>query len=121
MRFNCEANINASAVVDQPGITLDGSQLVYCSAQAVVTGSNPTGTLNLQMSNDPPKGLSVDSSGKPIPVNWSNIPSATVTITGNGPFLIPNTVLSYRWVRAFFVHGNGASGNIVVNMETTGP
>jgi hypothetical protein len=74
---------------------------ISCSVQAVGT-STLAGAVKLQGSNDP--------AGTPGgPVNWNDIPSATVTLTGTaGAFLIPKTDLCYEWVRVVFTASGGA-------------
>lgn len=111
MRPNTSANIaSASAAVDQAGIIIPADFVYKVSAQAVVTGTS-TGTLNIQASND----LAV------IPTIWSNIATVgTVAIAGAGTYLIPQFDVSYRFLRASFVHTNAAAGTINVNIHTTG-
>lgn len=119
MRPNNSVNISTvSAAADATGITVDGSQTIAMSAQAVVTGTS-TGTLNIQFSNDvsPP----VDANGNQLPVNWSNIATiGTVAIAGAGVYSIPKLDACYRWIRTQFVHTNAAAGTITVNLNRFG-
>jgi hypothetical protein len=85
--------------------------LFYCSAQISGAGG-AGGTLIIQASNDETQGLNT------VPTNWSNIPSATVTVTGNGSFLIPKTDLCYQWVR--LVYTNTGTGTISVVFKALG-
>lgn len=121
MKPNCYANIavGSSAAVDQNGIAATGWPIFNVSVQAEVTGTS-TGVLKLQASNDPLQTLQLDSLGNAIPINWSDVPSATVAIAGAGIYLIPFTQVCYRWIRCKFVHTNGATGTIVANMNTQG-
>lgn len=117
MRSDTVRVISSSAQSNAPGIVVDAFQITQCSAQIVSTGL--IGTVIVQASNDRPQDIPM-SSGLPAPVHWSPIPSATVSVTGAGIFLIPQTLLSYRYVQCFFTYSSG-SGNINVNMTTQGP
>lgn len=120
MRPGLSTNINAGdASADITGQTIDAAFVLYASAQAKVTGTS-TGTLKLQFSNDPPTGLLRDATGNLIPVNWSDVPSATVAVAGAGLYVIPKTDICYRWIRSLFVHTNAASGTLTSNINTIG-
>lgn len=85
-------------------------QLFYVSVQAVCTGA-AGGTMKLQASNDfPVNGVA--------PVNFTDIPGASVTITGAGSFLIPKTELSYQYVQV--VYTNTGSGTISARAKFIG-
>ncbi len=104
-----------SAAVSQASAAVPTSQVFYISVQAVVTGTS-SGTLKLQFSNDPCEGVKV-----PVPTNWIDIPSASVTITGTpGAFGISKTELSYRFIRAVYTFNNAASGTITVTINGMG-
>lgn len=91
------ASVNSSAV--------DARNLFYCSAQIAVTGAG-AGTLKLQVSND-----IAGSDGNPgSPSNWSDVPSASIAISGAGAYLIPKTDMCYQWAR--LVYTNSGTGTI---------
>jgi hypothetical protein len=78
--------------------------LFCCSVQISATGS-AGGTLVLQASNDDSEAAGF------VPTNWSNIPGATIAVTGAGAFLIPKTDLCYQWVRLIYTNtGTGTIG-----------
>lgn len=108
--------VNDNIIPFQAAATINSSQipalnLFYCSAQITTTGS-AAGTLKLQASNDETNGLVT------VPTNWSDIPSATVSVSGAGSFLIPKTDLCYQWVRV--VYTNSGTGNISVVFKALG-
>jgi hypothetical protein len=75
MRYINEPVFSSTAVTGTNVYTsgwLDASSMLQCSVQAVTTGTNPTGTLKLQFSNDSPTTGS--------PVNASDVTGATVYI-----------------------------------------
>jgi hypothetical protein len=100
------ATINSSAILSL--------NMFYASAQIVCTGA-AAGTLVIQASND---DLTTTPASNQLPVNWSNIPSATVTVTGAGVYLIPKFDLCYQYIRASYT--NTGSGTISVVIKTLG-
>lgn len=84
--------------------------LFAISAQITTVGGAPGGTMKLQASND-------DVPGQP-PANWSDIASATVTISAIGTGLIPKTEICYQWVRV--VYTNTGTGTISVVIKALG-
>jgi hypothetical protein len=102
--------VQAAATVTSP--IIPAVQLFSCSVQIAATGA-AGGTLVLQASNDESTSL-IDFP----PTNWSAIPSASVTVTGAGAFLIPKTDLCYQFVRV--VYTNSGSGTISVVFKALG-
>lgn len=97
------ATVNTAAVPTQ--------QLFAVSAQLTATGS-AAGTLIIEASNDEL------TSPAQTPTNWSAIPSATVTISGAGAYLIPKTDLCYAYIR--FSYTNSGTGTISINFKALG-
>ena len=87
--------------------------LFNCSAQITSTGAG-AGTLKLQASNDI---AGMDGNPGP-PVNFSDIPSASVAESGAGAFLIPKLDLCYQWIRV--VYTNTGTGTISVVVKALG-
>ena len=86
------------------------------SVQAVFTGSSPTGTLQLQRSNDFSDSVSNPNSFTPI--NWSNIGSS-VSVSGTGAYLIPETEICYEYVQLLWTASSGA-GTITARFKALG-
>lgn len=107
--------VKADASADANGIAIQARNLLYISAQAVVTGTS-TGTLKFQFSNDIVDPTLVTTP----PTNWSDVPSATVAIAGAGVYVIPKTDLCYEYIRVVFVHTNAAAGTISCNTKVIG-
>ncbi len=96
---------------------LDAGNLLYVSAQVVTSASSsPSFTAKLQASNDP--CVSGQQANQFVPVNWSDVPNTTVTISADGALLIPKTEVCYRWVRVAVTFTSG-TGNVIVNMFGT--
>jgi hypothetical protein len=85
--------------------------LFSISAQVVASGGGG-GTLKVQASDDFGQVGNFQAS------NWSDISGATVTVTGNGAFLIPKTEICYRFVR--LVYTNTGTGTVSVNFNGWG-
>ena len=101
--------IQAAATVTTAAIP--SLNLFYCSAQIAATGA-AAGTLKLQASNDD------FTAGNTPPVHWSDIPSASIVVSGAGAFLIPKTELCYQWVR--LVYTNSGTGTISIVFKALG-
>lgn len=90
---------------------VDSLNLFQISAQIAATGAG-AGTLQLQASNDDSEAADF------VPTNWSNIPNTSVTVSGAGAYLIPNTEICYQWIRA--VYTNSGTGTISVVLKALG-
>ena len=101
--------IQAAATVTTAAIP--AQNLFYMSAQIAATGS-AAGTLVIQASND----YVVASNA--VPVNWSNIPGATISVSGAGAYLIPKIDCCYEYVR--LIYTNSGSGTISVVFKALG-
>ena len=119
MRSNIVSNISAlSAAVDQAGPAIQVQQVYSVSAQAISTGAS-TGTVQLQVSNDPINICTVDANGRFVPVNWSSLGSA-LTVTAASTTILLKTDCCHQWLRAIYTHNNGSAGTITVNINTQG-
>lgn len=119
MRSNVSANINAlDASKDEAGVAIPIQQIYAVSAQIVSTGSS-TGTVTIQVSNDPVNICTVDANGKFVPVNWSNLATA-ITVTAASITQLAKTDVCNQWLRAIYTHNNGSAGTITVNINTQG-
>jgi hypothetical protein len=122
MRPSNPVIINAlSATSSQNSVVLNASSIVAASFQIVSSSVSNAGSLQVEFSNDPVAGLSVDASGNPIPVNWSNLgTAATVTSGAVASVQVPqSSYAGYRWLRAVWTPNSGA-GTITVNAFTIG-
>jgi hypothetical protein len=107
MRQLNEKSLNAITDTDESSVIKSDFHMA-CSVQAVSTGL--TGTLKLMFSND-------DQSG--TPTNFSDIPSATVTVSGAGVFSIPKTEVCYNFIKVVFTKSGGA-GSVTANYHSYG-
>lgn len=113
---NC-AVLSAADDVTRTGGKVDSNQLYKASFQTIFGDTSAAGTIKIQMSNDTgaQNNLAVDFT----PTNWSDIPSATATVTAGvvAPILID---LCYRWIRVVFTQSNAGSTTVVCNMNAQG-
>lgn len=106
--------ISNAAVASGNSVAIPAENLWAVSAQAISTGT-VAATVKLQASDD----NVVIGTGQ-VPTNWSDIPSATVSVTsGGGAFLIPKTDLCYQWIR-INVSSTSGTGNLQVNVKVSG-
>lgn len=83
------------------------------SFHAIVNGSL-TGIVKIQASND-------NSLVPTNPVNWVDIPAASVAITNSGNYLIPKIDICYEFIRVVFVFSSGSfSPTLQVNTKLLG-
>lgn len=87
--------------------------VVNYSVQAVFTGT-PNGVFLLQASNDP----GVSANDWPKAVNWTDITSSTVTVTGAGDLAINVVNSGYQWVRLVY-RATSNSGTLTVAQIVT--
>lgn len=96
------------------GTAIDTGQMLYMSAQVVTTAaSSPVFTVKLQASND--VCITGNAPTPFVPSNWTDIASATVSVSAAGVMLIPKTDICYRWVRAVVTFTSG-TGTVAVNV-----
>ena len=86
------ASVNSSAV--DCGVIRD------CSIQAIITGSSPTGTFKLQVSND---------TGQVA--NWMDLAGSSQAITTTGNIGWSISPMLYDWVRIVYTRTSG-TGNV---------
>jgi hypothetical protein len=102
-----------AAVADGNSAPIPAQDLCWVSAQVVATGT-AAATVKIQASNDNP----VSGTGQ-APTNWTDIASASATVSGAGTALIPKTDLCYQWIRVSVSSSSGA-GNLQVNVKVIG-
>lgn len=102
----------ANAAVTQTGAAILARNLMFASLQNVSTGT-AVGTMKLQFSND------IITTPALTPVNWTDIPSATVAITAASVTGIPITNLCYQYIRVVYTFTSG-TGTISANLKTIG-
>lgn len=96
MNFFSDVVLNGvDASTNQTSGSIKASLTVLASVQAVVSGT-AVGTLKLQASNDITNAT-----------NWSDVPSASVAISGAGTYLIPKTELCHSFIRVVYTSTSG--------------
>lgn len=98
------ATITSAAILSE--------NLFSCSVQIDAVGGGAAGVAKLQASNDVPVAANA------VPTNWSDIPSGTVSISGDGAFLIPKTDLSYQYIR--LIYTNSGTGTVSARLKALG-
>lgn len=92
---------------------IDTCQWIAYSAHAIAAGATITGTVKVQVSNDE------ILAGQPV--NWVDLTSASVSVTGAGSFLIPKADVCYRWMRIVYTKTTSAVGALIsVNVNGIG-
>ena len=118
MRNETVIILSASDASSQSGMQVDTNQILCASFQAVFGDATAVGTVKIQASNDIYN--SGYTPGSFAVTNWSDIPSASATITAGGIALIPKTDLCYRWIRAVYTSSSGGSSTVNITMNALG-
>lgn len=111
MRQNNYNVIGLQAAASINSIAVSTENVLMCSVQFTGTGT-VVGTMKIQASND-------NVYAPAVPSNWSDIPSATISVSAAGTFLIPKTELSYKYIRVVFTLSSG-SGNMSAQLQSIG-
>jgi hypothetical protein len=102
MRFLNETVVSAVSVPsNSQSSEVDSSYMTNVSAQGIFSGT-AAGTLKLQTSNDKPKAPNLSTVTFTV-TNWTDIPNASVSVSGSGSYLIPKTDLCNQYIRSAFV------------------
>lgn len=99
---------------------MDLTSCPYASLQFIVTGAAaPTGTAQIQFSDDPNAPLPAGSlSPNTLWGTDSTVNAPTLTANGNTLVNIPST--GHRWMRVVYTTGTG-NGTLTVNAMSKGP
>ncbi|GAC1502082.1 MAG: hypothetical protein NVS1B10_06690 [Candidatus Saccharimonadales bacterium] len=113
MRDLCITILSASDATSQTGPAIDANQLVSASFQSIFGDVTAAGSVKLQASNDAVVAPA-------LPTNWSDIPSATATVTaGVCPMIvIPN--MTFRYIRAVFTQTTAGTTTVTVKINALG-
>lgn len=114
MRYVVATALNAADTASVDGAAIDSNQLISASFQAIFGDATAAGTVKVQFSND--HATTAKGGWNGTPTNWTDIPSATATVTsGVCPgILIP--VMAFRWIRVVYTRSGGGSTAFTVNM-----
>lgn len=106
--------VSVSSTTAYSSVIIPAMNIWKASVQAVTSGSNPTGALKVQFSNDnPASGLSSDVS------HWSDLGSATVSTTSNGVYKIDAFDVCAMWIKLVYTNASN-SGAITAHVKTLG-
>jgi len=114
MRTANDLVFNATSVSGTTAYTSDpipAESMFQFTVQVVTAGSNPNGTLKVQMSNDLP--------GTNVPTNFSDITSATVSTTNNGVYAIQKIDCCAQWLQVVYTNASG-SGTVTARLKSNG-
>lgn len=109
--------LSADDSASATGAAFDAGQIVSASFQAFCGDATANGTIKIQASNDNPA-----SSGTAravfVPTNWTDIPSASASITSGASVIIPIYNMAYSYIRAVYTRSSGGSSTITVAMNS---
>lgn len=109
--------LNAVDTGSANGAAIAANQIVSASFHVVFGDVTAVGIVRVQASNDfSPSGTLMPDSF--TVTNWVDVPSATVSPTAGGQYLITITQSAYQWLRVVWTRTSGGSTTIVVNMNS---
>lgn len=88
-------------------IGIDINQMFGYTVQAVWTGSSPTGTFKLQISNDMVNDYMGSSNPAANVTNWTDYSGSSQAITASGDFAWIVSDSNYKWVRLVYTRTSG--------------
>lgn len=106
--------LSALGDASRTGAAIDASQIYQATFQPIFVDATATGTVKIQMSNDVCNSGTLPSSF--TPTHWSDIPSATSTITSGVGAPITLSITSVRWLRVVFTRSAGGASLVTVTM-----
>lgn len=118
MRFVNDVVLSAADDVSRTGGAIDSNQLISASFQTIFGDVNAAGTVKIQASNDIYNAKYNFPQGLFVPTHWSDIASATATVTaGVCPLItLDQSKLCYRWLRVVFTSSGAGATTIVTTM-----
>lgn len=95
---------------------------IFMYSIAAIIAGTPTGTIKLQVSNDPETNDSMPSNNsQPQPTHWIDLANSSVAVSAAGETMWSVKDCSYNWVRVSYVDGSSGSStatmSIVVNCK----
>ncbi len=104
------ASINGSAIL--------ADQLISASFQAIFADTDAAGTIQIQASNDIPPAGTLPANFSPS--HWSNIPSATTTVTAGVADVTILPQICYKWLRCTYTSTTPGTSTMTVTLFAFG-
>lgn len=86
---------------------IDASYMFKISGVVKSTHSSANGSIQFQVSNDPPTPIA--------PTNFVNLGSS-VSVNGAGQFIMPQQDVAYRWARAVYTDNTGGTATALITL-----
>lgn len=103
-----------ASVASSVSSAIDAHLLFNMSVQVIAAGA-PVGVVKIQVSNDEGSSIPVPFT----PTNWTDLPSATVSVAAAGTVLIPKLDLCYNYIRIVYTKTSG-TGSITAQVKSLG-
>lgn len=102
-------------VATKNGTAIDAGQVVSASFQITFSDTDIDGTLKLQACNDRVDNRNATNGQL---VNWSDIPSASSTVTNGVAAMIVIPNMAFSFIRAVLTATTPGTGTVTVNMNS---
>lgn len=113
--YNNAVIVNGDMSTNITSSTIWLGHTVNFSAHAVVVGSGADGALKVQVSND----FGDDASLSGV-VNWADLTSVTVAISGDGNYYLEVKDCTAKWAQIVFTKDTGSTGTLDVRINSKG-
>ena len=103
--------LSASDATSQTSSAIDCVEMFSASFQTFFGDATAAGTMQIQASNDVCHTQNLPATF--TPTNWTNIASATSTVTAGASTIILIPQVTFRWMRVVFT--SSAAGSTTIN------
>lgn len=106
--FTATRNTTVPLTATVNGLVFPSLRYSRASATAQVTGSSSlVATLKMQFSDDVPPDEHLIQNF--VPTNWNDVPNASLAITADGAYALPESEVAYRFLRPVMSVASGSA------------
>lgn len=118
--FNQQVSTAVPLNVSSNGVAIPLKNIFMFALSANVTGT-PTGTIKLQVSNDPETNDTQPSANpRPIPTHWVDLANSSFSLSASGETMWNVQYVGYNWVRVVYTDGSSGSSTATMTIIMNG-
>lgn len=94
---------------------------IYMYSIACIIAGTPTGTIKLQVSNDPETNdTNPGANPQPTPVNWVDLANSSQAVSATGETFYNVQYTAYNWVRMVYTDGSSGASTATMSIVFNG-